>query len=194
MIAEFTSNGAEDFRQRFRGVFGWFISPETKNETLVKVTDVTARQTTFVDKEGQEYVAFADKQLQFKFIPVQQSVFTFDGMPYLAQRVPARQYRRGICGDNTSIRSVASYVGRPVDFGVVEAYVNGVRDPHSMLNHKTRRVLTRQLSIVDGNVYIYDAHIASLLDGGDMYIVQDMFRQEVLDFLAKYGHNYIKVR
>lgn len=121
MFEKFTSSGASDFRQRYIGTFGFFRDGDMK--VLCRLTNIQAEGGTpfveFKDHKGQEYMLRADSKVEsrgFEFLPPK-NVWcnTSLGIPLLVERVPARQYSRGICDRNTSIRDLSSTM-YPVDF------------------------------------------------------------------------------
>lgn len=178
-LAEFTSAGAADFRQRYRGVFGWY--PTETGEMLVKVTGVDEQITHFENAQEHEFFAYADKGVKFKFIPVTKKVFIFEGTPVLAQRIPQRQYRRGICSDNTAFTIVQGGYGLGVSFNTVAAYVKGGYTIPKQLTYGSY-ALNEQLSVSGDRLYVYDIPVG-IIDNNTVKITEPIFMQEVKDYL-----------
>lgn len=112
-------NNAEiinDFRRRYEGTFVWLSMDEITKETLVKVTriedDVSKMGVLRLD--SLEYGSLSINMgsdghtLLFKYPPV--GVFQHATDAFVFTRRPARQYRRGICADNSTLRSVTAGV------------------------------------------------------------------------------------
>ncbi len=121
MFEKFTSMEADNFRQRYAGTYGFFVRKDQR---------FLARLDKIFTEEGQQNVEFSDRDslkyklksdtteegMGFEFLPPKCAYYnTKDGVPLLVQRIPARQYLRGICDRNTAIQDTAgrSY---PVDF------------------------------------------------------------------------------
>lgn len=183
MIATFTSAGWRDFNQRYANVFGYFPK-EDGTDVLVYMEKVGETRCTFRDREDLTYYAQADMGVNFKFIPITKKVFLYNGMPHLAQRVPARQYRRGICGDNTKITSILSGRSLSVDFAMVQAYTE---KPDNSGKHKVFDdifVITQA-----GNLCIYD-HCVGSIEGSKVTLTSDIFKQEILDLFRRNNLEY----
>lgn len=101
MIATPTGRNIGDFKQRYQGVVG-FLRPAGRDRTLVFVYNVSSSKVTFRDHNNHEYYANVDSGVEFEFIPTQRAWYNTSNGTYYLQRVPARQWRRGICADNTA--------------------------------------------------------------------------------------------
>lgn len=121
MFEKFTSAGGQDFRQRYLGTFGFYRDGEMKQ--LCQLTRINTESSPpyveFKDERDQLFMLRADSKVEargFEFLPPK-NVWcnTKDGIPLLVERVPARQYLRGICDRNTAIRDLAGEQ-QPVDF------------------------------------------------------------------------------
>lgn len=112
-------NNAEilnDFRRRYEGTFVWLTMEEITKETLVKVTRIEddSNKIGVLRLDSFEYGSLSinmgsdGHSLQFKYPPV--GVFQHATDAFVFTRRPARQYRRGICADNSTLRSVTAGV------------------------------------------------------------------------------------
>ena len=169
-LEEFTSNGWRDFSQRYLGVFGYF------KDLLVQVSDVTELRTNFVSKSGVTYHANADTGVVFKFVPVTKRLFYFDDQLVLAQRVPARQYKRGVHAQNTSVRGVRFGEVYEVSFDLLEAYTNNKN------NNGDVHILNDMFALYMGGVYLYNQRIGTLIKD-KIQLTTPLFKQEVIDAL-----------
>lgn len=121
MFEKFTAANAGDFRQRYQGTFGFFIDGDKK--TLSQLTEVgtggSRPGVVFHDRNGEKYLLRSDSTQDrrgFEFLPPKSAWYnTKDGVALLVSRVPARQYQRGLCSKNTSLRDTAD-IEYPVDF------------------------------------------------------------------------------
>ena len=112
MFEKFTTKDCTDFKQRYAGTYGFFVTKDTK--TLVRLEKIRTNQEVnnpvveFVDRDGLKYVLRADSEddcIGFEFLPPKSRYHNLSVGAVLVSRIPARQYARGICDRNTSIRT-----------------------------------------------------------------------------------------
>lgn len=112
-------NNAEivaDFRRRWEGTYAWLYMDKLREETMVNIqrvednNDKVATITVTSQKYGQLVLNLGsdEHELRFKYPPV--GVFQSGKDAYLFRRRPARQYRRGICPDNSLLWNVTRHV------------------------------------------------------------------------------------
>lgn len=121
MFEKFTSEGSQDFRQRYQGTFGFFNHKGKKTLTQLKEIHANGRASyvEFVDRDDLSYKLNPDSEADdtgFEFLPPKCAWYnTPKGVPLLVSRIPAKQYLRGICDRNTSITTIRGS-GMPVNF------------------------------------------------------------------------------
>jgi len=101
----------QDFRRRWEGTFIW-LGIEGRGDELVRLDSVEASSTKVAtlnlssDKVGKLSLNFGSEghSLQFRYPPV--GVFQHEKDAYVFYRRPQRQYRRGICTDNSIMYNV----------------------------------------------------------------------------------------
>jgi hypothetical protein len=174
MIETFTSNGWRDFYQRYLNVFGFF--PTKAGEVLVQITEINDNRCKFSDANGTAYYAVADKGVEFKFIPISKRLFIHEGVLCVAHRVPARQYRRGICVDNTAVRRLNGYGGIELGFDVVNSYLQGPKTVSEQVAAYDTMFGRQGYSLM-----LYDNQIGTFLDNKTVTLTQPMFKQELSD-------------
>lgn len=124
----------EDFRRRYEGTFVFVQEPESDKENLFQIysvapdTERLGRLDLVSEELGRIYLNFGSAHtLKFKPVPV--GVFQFGNEAYYCRRHPARQYRRGICRDNTTIKPVVNMVyeeyGNTINHSSVKAAFEG---------------------------------------------------------------------
>ena len=96
-----TSNNHHDFRARYQSTFGYYVDPDTGKRLPVFVANCNQYRVTFNDIDGRELHVKVDSGIEFEFIPVDRGFFQVDEEVYYLERVPARQWKRGICNENT---------------------------------------------------------------------------------------------
>jgi len=96
-----TSNNHQDFRARYQGTYGYYVDPDTDKRLPVYVASSNQSRVTFNDIDGRELHVRADSGIEFEFIPVDRGFFQVEDQVFYLERVPARQWKRGICNENT---------------------------------------------------------------------------------------------
>lgn len=119
-------NNAEvlhDFRRRWENTYVW-LNIENKDEELVYLSrvednsDKVGKLYLTSDRLGELVLNFGSEgyALQFRYPPV--GVFQHNRDAYCFYRRPIRQYRRGICGDNSLLMNTArNLTGNTARFG-----------------------------------------------------------------------------
>lgn len=182
-LAEFTSNGWRDFNQRYVETYGWYTSKD--KEILVRVESATESVATFVDADGIQYSANADKGVKFKFVPLNRTLFQYKTGVVLVERKPARQYKRGICLQNTRIRSIVAATNSQLDFELINAYIN----PKYPVVSERYTLINKSFCLVDGRyIYLYNMIIGHYSPFTNTYsLIYPMFRQEFCDAVRDAG-------
>lgn len=117
MFEKFMSTNARDFSQRYQGTYGFYSRDGRKTLVQLVQVDMDRGVVTFYDHNKAEYRLNKDstENVGFEFIPPKCEWHNTSKGAMLVRRVPARQYSRGICDNNTSI-SDASLRPQSVDF------------------------------------------------------------------------------
>lgn len=178
----YTSEGVHDFSQRYEGTFGW-IDRANASSLMVKLTSVTPNTLTFQDKKNIEYYARADRDVWFSFLPVKKGSYLFHDEIVVVERRPARQWKRGICEENTTIRKLSGEF-LPVSFEILQE----VFDPSPNYTVQKFRddgdggcvLLNNQFSIYKDFVYLYSVLIGRY-ERGTITLDNDVFLQEIKD-------------
>ena len=183
-----TSSNYRDFHQRYRGTFGWLLNKG--KEIPVFIREVTEAAVTFQGLNGEDYFAYADKDVMFKFMPLKRRiVIGVDGEVYAIARRPARQWRRGVCADNTNIYrlTAAGPAGCRVDINGVKNLITDDPRPKDALKQK----LSDQFAIVGSVVYLYEMAMGSFTDGTiKIKKGYEAFAQELRDAIRDNKLNY----
>lgn len=103
---KFCKANHSDLRKYFEKSYIKF--PAISGDEAVYVDTVTSSYmsgTQLPDAEGatEWQFTYGDSNTDIEFLLPLKSFFEYDGATYLLHRIPARQYRRGICVDNTNI-------------------------------------------------------------------------------------------
>lgn len=102
MLDTLTGNNAADFKARYQGTFCWFMHDGQR--LLVRIDTVQGNKVIFTDFFDRKLEVYVDSNLFFEFLPLSRRWnVTQDGTLFYTARVPARQWKRGICDENTQL-------------------------------------------------------------------------------------------
>lgn len=190
MIEEYTANGSRDFQQRYKDTYGWYIT-DKGNKVFVKLSEVGTTALKFVDAKENVYTALADKGNRFEFIPLERGLFNSaseDAVVY-CQRVPARQWRRGIHQQNTSLTKIGGAYNLEVNFksllDIMEAHANKVYVNQWKQGGRHTAAFNPMFGVVNRALYNYNRIIGSL-DKKRIVLDNSLFLQEVMDIVQEY--------
>ncbi len=190
MKEEFKSDGWRDFAQRYQGTFG-FYERENKARLLVQLVKVSETQLTFTDKTGLKYFANPDKGNVFSFIPVERGCYNYGADVVTCKRVPARQWKRGLCPENTNISSLREKRSLPVDFTTLEIMfpVEEGRSSTQLANFKAylagNVAFDNMFSLVENKLYLYD-NLIGTYGMRTFTLTNHLFKQEVNDLVTRH--------
>jgi len=191
-------NNLDDWRQRYNKTYGWFRH-ESGEKKLVFISDVSSK-VTFTTSDGQEFYANPDKDVKFEFLPITRGWFyTRDGGGALFQRVPAKQYHRGISKGNTSIQYLrvdgtlgGRGLGNALDFAILEDVF--VAKPtwtfQDFLKERAWCWIPSKFFVVtlQGRVLMYDFPIGSFDRNKNIItLTNSLFLQEIQDVVRRCG-------
>jgi len=197
----FTTENANDFHRRYQGTFGWYIGGKTDTtKKLVEITEVRDRRCTFRDVDGRQYHATIDSGVIFEFEPLQSGWWNgSDNSTYLVQRVPARQWQRGVSRGNTSIlRLFSDTLGELQQLPeiTIEAlhtiYVEGVSSVDAWQDYwkgnRSGAALSRYFAVGPSKrMYFKDKLIGECPENGLIKLSAGLCLQEVQDTVKRLG-------
>ena len=189
-----TSRNAGDFNQRYNRSIGWLLDEKTKErKVLVVIRAVDHAKVTFTDLHGINYYANADQNIEFEFIPIDRGYFmgTDDALYYL-QRVPARQWTRGISFQNTGVSRYASGRWRAEDatLQILHPILTN-KNNYGFVEGRKVNALSKHFAIADNSVLFLQQNIGTYnLDGGKHSVVLNgkLVFQEFLDVIRRKGY------
>lgn len=177
-----TSDWIDDFSQRYSNTWCWYVDGNKK--TLVRITRVNVQRVEFVDKDGWEFKANVDGGAVFEFSQVPSGWYIDqEEKPWLFQRRPARQWKRGICEQNTYTYTIVNDRLILVDL-----------TPQSLLSlenaGKTNSsVLSKFFCVTDSRVYCLNSMIG-VREGNKISMLKPQFKQELSDAIRRSKNNY----
>lgn len=184
MKEEFKSDALRDWNQRFSDTFGWFTKSDG-SDILVKVVGVVGERLQFVDAQDFPYYANADAGNIFSFIPLEKGCYNYNDDVVFCRRIPARQWKRGICAANTRVTSLATGRNKDIDFGLIKMLFAPVKESKNIERFcKTRNTdaaLTSAIAVADSNVYVYDYCVGQIKNKESIVLRNSLFVQEIQD-------------
>lgn len=182
MKEEFTRPAWKDFSQRYLGTFGWFERPD-KAPLMVKVSSVESNQLAFTDKTKATYYANPDQGNVFSFLPVERGVHQLsNGDIVFIRRQAVKQFRRGICEDNTRALSLVKMDILSITFELLEEVFTAPKDV--VLNTKGNFVMDKMFSVVNNHIYLYDV-VVGVRAGATLVLSSTLFLQELSDSVRR---------
>lgn len=190
MREKFTTLNGPDFRQRYNETYGFFIK-DSGEKILVQVF-VGNKHLTFVNSEGFEYRINPDTPNEFEFIPVSRGWYDIGENIHFLTRRPERQWRRGICVDNTSAFYVRN--GRMFRFDLDTQTLEKILQ-HAV-DHKTsvasyekqgHAALSKNFAIVANKVWFESIPVGTIKKNNIM-LSNDLILQELTDLIKR--NNY----
>lgn len=188
MIEEFKNDGWKDFQQRYSGTFGWFEDSAGK-KVLVQVGACDSTTLVFNGADKMPFYAKADAGNKFTFIPTTRGAYQYLDTVLVVNRIPARQYKRGICRENTQLYDLVRRVNLLPTFENL-AVIFGPPDNTPVLQWCKERTgnicLDGVFSIVKECVYAYDK-IIGVYSMKDKLVKLDcdVFKQELTDTFTR---------
>ena len=193
MKERFTSAGAEDFRRRYENTFGWIL---LRNERqFAEIKEVSEFEVKFSLGGNVNFYISADAPIDFEFAPLNRAWYNTPekNKIYYVERLPARQWKRGIC--NTNTRIVNSLLAEEdISYDVLKSIYDPVTPyPKGTLNNATAVALSPHFAISAGNIFFYQDQIGVYDYAGVITLDNDLVLQELSDLILERDLN-IKVR
>lgn len=118
---KFCPSTAADIQKYFRNSYVKFTELGDK---LLYVHKVDNDEVFCLDKNDDVFVVELreDEPYEMSYTLPHRGLFLYNGGLYQLRRVPARQWRRGICNDNTVIQNMLTGKNHPISFDILEAF------------------------------------------------------------------------
>lgn len=188
MQVRFDESTIGDFNQRYNGCFGVFH--QGNKARVVKILEVDGDMVEFKDapESSTEYITLGS-DYYFTMTCLQRRWWPTSMGPILTTRVPARQYRRGICSNNTTLRiqsGAGAFNARP-DFSNIKDILMGYPED------KCPDYLSPWMAVQKDILHLLDKPIARISDKNKILFVPkySCFTQEVVDLVAKGSHRLV---
>lgn len=187
MIDTYTTNNHHDFNARYAGTYGWLLNDEDPtSKSFVHLIEADG-VTLHFDMGGTiVYNSKINSGVRFQFIPVNRGWFdTTEGSVVFLERVPARQWKRGISSSNTQIRDSASLRQQKISYKLLHSVFT--KDDHKPEYSPGKAFcISRHFAINEYNaVFCFNTNVGSLY--GDNIVLNNSLPilQELRDALRR---------
>lgn len=118
-----TSSNANDIDRYYNNTYVKF---KEYGEKLFFIQEVNSESIVGKDEDGNAFALYLDNANPYElaYTLPHRAVFQYKDGALLLRRMPAKQYRRGICNDNTTITRVDTGDAVSINFEILKAFVN----------------------------------------------------------------------
>ena len=187
----FTPENREDINKYYRNSFLKF---KETGDTLYYITNVDANMVSGQVENGRDFKLYLAKEEPYEvdYVLPHKSFFQYGDNAVMLQRIPAKQYHRGLTPDNTmvSFRGVGGAVSNlPIDFIILGAFVKKQKFfslGEAMKKDLTSCVLSPRMMYVKQtkNIYIDFTPVATVeVKTKKITMLAPIFEEEIRDFL-----------
>lgn len=156
---KFKQENWRDIQKYYQGTYVKFAE---FGDTLHYIENVTQDEITGKDENKDDFVLYLhdSQEYVFEYLLPHKAVFQYGGDAYLLQRIPARQYKRGLCQENTSFTKVTSGERQSLSWQLMTAYTNkqkyfSLKEAIYGKGKMRSLAVTNRMSYARGNDYLY---------------------------------------
>jgi hypothetical protein len=185
---EFSSSNSGDISRYYKGCFVKF---KERGEVLHRIENITSQFVEGINEEGKTFRVELRNEDPYimSFVLPQKSIFKYRASLYLLEKIPAKQFKRGISDENTKITNLLSGEKAHLSFGILKAYTNKQFQTSLTKAFKTKEatsILTSRFWYKRDSKSLYlDAKVIAQFDDNYKHIfILDSFKEEVEDMLC----------
>lgn len=213
---KFCAENSKDIQKYFQGAFVKFpgmggvygdgSAAKDAGDIIHTVDHVTPNSIKGKRREGDEdvpyeFLLYSEDEApppEVEFILPRKGFFNADSHAYMLYRIPARQYKRGVCNDNTAIVKLTadgSFNEQPLDIKLLTAYVEKQAYRGFASHGLSSYAVSRRIAVsASGMVFIDRVRVGSV-DTSEKTITlsQILFQHEIERALVEHGQYNFKV-
>lgn len=187
MKATYTRYNARDFIQRYVDTYGWLLR-DNGTRKFVHIKQAEEGRLYYETDGSADFYALQDRGQIFEFIPVNKGWFNGTDGPVFLNRVPARQWKRGISGSNTEIQKFKNkiLINYILNYTELSKVFN---DDFNIKNYPDTfkpGALSKHFCLVNNNLWFYDT-VIGILEGTTFKLFNDIVSQELKDLIKRKG-------
>lgn len=215
---KFCAENSKDIQKYFQGAFVKFpgmggvygdgSAAKEAGDIIHTVDQVTPSSIRGKRREGDEdvpyeFILYSEDDVpppEVEFILPRKGFFNTSNGAHVLFRIPARQYKRGVCTDNTMIlrlQANGEFEQQPLDIGLLTAYVEkqAYRGFKECTPGMSSYAVSRRMAVTAGGlIYIDRVKIGSInYQDKKITLGQNLFQQEVERALAEHGQFGIRI-
>lgn len=189
---KFAPSTYADIRKYFDSTYAKFAE---LGEKLVFINRIREDSITATDSEGNVYELVLEEYAPYEmtYTLPHRALFSHEGRAYMLQRIPARQYQRGINTSNTQIISVPDGKKMPLTWELLDSFTN--KQDYQLLaeavfgkyNKDVLSVPLSSRSMFDRRaqkIYFDRQGVATISREGKLIRVVSLFEEEVREMLT----------
>ena len=188
----FTSDSYADIDRYFRKTYLKF---QETGDTLYFIGRVSPDQVKGVTENGEDFVLYLDNEHPYTvdYVLPRKSCFQYGKHSVILERIPARQYQRGLSSANTCVNRIdgnATPRGCELDFNILKAYVGKQTFPtlQEAVNNKKACISTalspRFTYVNKASLFLVDYTPVAMREGTSIVMRHPQFTAE-MQALAK---------
>lgn len=197
MLDSYTHENMRDFGPRYADTYGFLVKPDqTKQLVYISENDRNAVYFRCQD-DGLQFHANIDSGVQFEFIQVDRGFFTgSDGNIYFMCRVPARQWKRGIGRNNTSLKLLTEngLTNQKLSLHLLSLIFNRKQSYlyDDLLPTQNFIALSKHFAMTTKKVYFFETEIGTVDHQSQVISVDSEYKvtQELNDVIRRNGYSY----
>lgn len=192
----FMSSNWRDIQKYYEGTYVKFTE---FGDQLFYISHVRPDSISGIDDDDTAFEMYLSDDMPYvvDFTLPHKATFQWKDSVYLLQRIPARQYRRGLCSDNTMITNVATGTSVDVGFQSLKAFVS--KPSYSSFSNafntkaKTKAVALspRMTYLRSGSILIDNKKIAVFdYDTKKISMIHKIFLPEIMQHMVDHNEHY----
>jgi hypothetical protein len=190
---QFSTANYEDIHRYYRCTYVKF---KEMGDRLFYIRDVNHSIVRGTDEDGTEFELYLnhDDPYEVDYVLPHKSYFQYAKRACMLQRVPAKQYRRGLCAENTRLTAIGktgNLVNIDIGFDVLKAFVTkqafpSIKTVLTMKNKPLSVALSPRFAFApEPGLIIADQLTVATVDKKQQKVTihREIFRPEVLKFV-----------
>lgn len=193
---EFTSSNWRDIQKYYEGTYVKFTE---FGDRLFYIAQVRPEGISGIDDEDTAFELYLSDAYPYtvNYLLPHKATFQWKDSVYMLQRIPARQYRRGLCSDNTQITNVATGNNVDVNFQSLKAFVSKPSYSsfsnafHSKAKTKAIALSPRMTYLRTGWILIDNRKIAQFdYNSKKITLLYKIFLPEIMQHMLDHNEHY----
>jgi len=193
---EFISSNWRDIDKYYTGTYVKF---NEYGDKLFHIDHVNPNVVEGEDDTGTNFQLFLSDSAPYtvNYLLPHKATFQWNDSVYMLQRIPARQYRRGLCSDNTQIINIATGSRVDISFKSLKAFVS--KPMYSSFSAafnskaKTKAVaLSPRLTYIRSGLILVDqVRVASFdYNTKKIHMIHKIFLPEIMQHMMDHNETY----